>query len=310
MFLSLIHALESWIVETEALHWFQQVSDGATVTEVADLAMVSQPGVSRALARLEHEVGTPLLERVGRVLRPTQAGQLFKRHVDAAMHHLDDGVAAVQQLLDPERGTVTLAFQLSFGNWLIPHVVRTFHAEHPDVEFRLEQSRDALGSSLVAQGAVDLEITGRRPRNPAVRWDHLFMQRLELAVPPDHRLAGAPVADLAEVAGDDFILLTPAWELRHLADQLCASAGFSPRVVFEGDDLPTLGSLVAAGLGVAILPQIPGATGSRARRVALSDPAATREIGLASSAERRLLPAAALFREHLLARRGSLLTDA
>lgn len=303
----MIHALVSCVVDTEALRWFQQVTDGVTVTEVADLAMVSQPGVSRALARLEREAGAPLLERSGRVLRPTHAGQLFKRHVDAAMHHLDDGLAAIQQLLDPEAGTVTLAFQLSFGNWLIPEVVRSFHQQHPGVEFRLEQSRDALGSSLVAQGAVDLEITARRPRNPAVRWDRLFSQRLELAVPPGHRLAGAATADLAEVADDDFILLTSSWELRQLTDQLCAAAGVTPHVVFEGDDLPTLGSLVAAGLGVAILPQIPGATGSRAKRVALTDPSATREIGLASSAERRLLPAAALFRDHVLGRRETLL---
>jgi LysR family transcriptional activator of glutamate synthase operon len=298
------------VMETETLHWFQQVADGATVTEVADLAMVSQPGVSRALTRLEHAVGTPLLERSGRLLRPTRAGQVFKRHVDRAMHHLDDGLAAVHQLLDPETGTVTVAFQLSFGNWLIPRVVHDFHREHPGVEFRLEQSRDVLGSSLVAQGDVDLEITARRPRNPAVHWEHLFTQRLELAVPPDHRLAGAASVDLAEVGDEDFILLSPAWELRHQTDQLCAAAGLTPHVVFEGDDLPTLGSLVGAGLGVAILPEIPGSSGSRSvRRVPLTDPQATRDIGLAWSLERRLLPAAELFRDHVLAHR-ELLTRA
>ena len=91
-------------MDTDALRWFQQVADGVTVTEVSEVDGVSQPGVSRALARLEREVGTPLLRRSGRVLRMTQAGSAFKRHVDALLHQLDDGLAAVSQLVDPETG--------------------------------------------------------------------------------------------------------------------------------------------------------------------------------------------------------------
>ena len=91
-------------MDTDALRWFQQVADGTTVTEVSELEMVTQPGVSRALARLEADVGTPLLRKSGRTLRMTQAGATFKRHVDALLHQLDDGIAAVSQLLDPDTG--------------------------------------------------------------------------------------------------------------------------------------------------------------------------------------------------------------
>src|SRR3954447_8844550 len=82
-------------VDTTAMRWFQLVADGATVTEVAELEMVSQPGVSRALARLEEEVGAKLLVRSGRLLRLTRAGSAFKTHVDSVLHHYDDAVAAV-----------------------------------------------------------------------------------------------------------------------------------------------------------------------------------------------------------------------
>ena len=92
-------------MDTDVLRFFQQVADGATVTEVAELYQVSQPGVSRGLKRLEEEVGTPLLMRSGRLLRPTHAGSVFKRHVDAVLHALDDGLAAAEELIDPESGT-------------------------------------------------------------------------------------------------------------------------------------------------------------------------------------------------------------
>ncbi len=291
------------VVDTDALRWFQQVSDGVTVTEVADIYLVSQPGVSRALARLEQDVGTPLLQRSGRLLRPTHAGRVFKRHADALLHALDDGLAALEELLDPEAGTVTLAFQLSLGTWLVPGLISGFLTEHPKVGFRLQHSDDALGSSLVAGGRIDLEFTARRPRNPSVHWEHLLDQRLLLAVPPQHRLAGRSGAALDEVADEDFVMLHPTWELRSLSDELCAAAGFAPRVAFEGDDLPVVEGFVAAGLGVAIVPAADAGPEQDPRLVPLTDPGAFREVGVAWSRERRLLPSAELFREYVVSTR-------
>lgn len=295
-------------METDALRWFQQVVDGMTVTEVAQIHRVSQPGVSRALARLEDELGTPLLQKSGRVLRPTYAGTVFKRHVDALIHRLDDGLAAVNELVDPRTGTVAVAFQLSLGTWLVPAMIERFRTEYPDVRFRLQQSHDALGSSLVAGGRIDLEFTSRRPRNPAVRWERLLAQPLHLAVPPGHRLANNTEVALAEAADEAFVMLGRSWELRTLSDDLCAEAGFQPRVAFEVDDLPVVHGFVAAGLGVAIVPATEGepqpAGPDAARLVRLTDRNASRDVGIAWSRERRLLPSAELFRKHVLAARG------
>jgi LysR family transcriptional activator of glutamate synthase operon len=211
-------------MDAEALRWFASVADGMTVTEVAQVHGVSQPGVSRALARLEAEVGTPLLHKTGRVLRPTYAGAVFKRHVEGALHNLDDGLGAVSELVDPRTGTVSVAFQLSLGTWLVPDMIEAFREEYPRVQFRLEQSHDALGSSLVAGGRIDLEFTSRRPRNPAVRWERLFAQPLFLAVPRRHRLAGRGEVSLSDAADEDFVMLRPSWELRALSDELCRGA--------------------------------------------------------------------------------------
>lgn len=299
-------------VDTEALRWFQLVVDGMTVTEVAEVHRVSQPGVSRALARLEHEVGTPLLQRAGRLLRPTYAGSVFKGHVDAMLHRLDDGLAAVNELVDPSTGTVSVAFQLSLGTWLVPGMIERFRAEYPHVQFRLEQSHDALGSSLVAGGRIDLELTSRRPRNPAVRWERLFAQPLFLAVRRGHRLARRGEVSLAEAADEDFVMLRPSWELRTLSDELCAHAGFEPRVAFEVDDLPVVHGFVSAGLGVAIVPSTQGEPPPTGRAAAvlvrLTDAHASRDVGVAWSRERRLLPSAELFRRHVLSSRADLPT--
>jgi LysR family transcriptional regulator, transcription activator of glutamate synthase operon len=293
-------------MDTDSLRWFQQVADGTTVTEVSDLEAVTQSGVSRALARLEAQIGTPLLRRSGRTLRMTHAGAVFKPHVDALLHKLDDGIAAVSQLVDPDTGTVALAFQHSLGTWLVPALVRSFRAVHPDVRFQLTQVRDELHSAPLDGGQADLEIGTRRPHDPAVHTRQLALEPLRLAVPRDHRLAGKQSVQLADVAGEPFISLRPVSSLRKLTDDLCEQAGFRPDVVFEGDDLSTVRGFVAAGLGVAVVPAPrAGSPESAAGPVLyreILDAGAAREICLTWSAERRLLPAAELFRRHVLAR--------
>ncbi len=289
-------------MDTTSLRWFQLVADGATVTEVADLEMVSQPGVSRALARLEEQVGAKLFVRSGRLLRLTRAGSAFKTHVDSVLNHYDDAVAAVAEMVDPETGVVALGFQLSFGTWLVPRLIASFREEHPRVRFVLEHAEDDPHSEALLSARYDLEITSLRPTHDRVAWEPLFSQNLSLAVPGDHRLARRRSVRLEAVADEDFVMLQRSWALRTLTDEICAEAGFQPRVAFECDDLQVVRGFVAAGLGVAVVPPREGherPTGA-VRIIRLTDSAATRELGLAWSLERRLLPSAQLFREHTM----------
>lgn len=294
-------------MDTDALRWLQQVADGTTVTEISDLEAITQSGVSRALARLETEIGTPLLRKSGRTLRMTHAGAVFKPHLDAMLHHLDDGLAAVSQLVDPDTGTVALAFQQSLGTWLVPDLVRSFRAAHPGVGYRLTQVRDEPQAVPLDGGHADLEVCSHRPTaDTAVRTALLTREPLWLALPREHRLAGQHSIRLAQVAAEPFIGLRLASSLRTLTDELCHQAGFRPAVSFESDDLPNVRAFVAAGLGIAVVPaprvgspeSVPGAVVYRE----IPDPGAFRDICLVWSAERRLLPAAELFRQHAINR--------
>lgn len=293
-------------VDTNALRWFQQVADGLTVTEVADAEHLTQPGLSRALARLEREVGTPLLRRHGRVLRTTEAGRAFKRHVDRLLHDLDDGLAAVEQLLDPETGTVGVAFERSMGTWLVPQLVSGFRADHPQVRVLLHHGGGDTDGAPYPDGPVDVELTSRRPSDPGLRWERLLSEPLVLVVGTRHRLAGRERMALGSLDGEPFVALRGPSPFRSASDDLLAAAGLDPVVAFEADDLATVQGFVAAGLGVAVVPA--SAVDGRCEVLGLADAGATRELGLVWSGERRMLPAAALFRDHVrrTARRGHL----
>ena len=293
-------------VDTDALRWFQLVADGYTVTEVSDVFGVSQPGVSRALARLEQEVGTPLLRRSGRVLRMTHAGAAFKRHVDGLVNALDDGLAAVDELVDPEGGVVTLAFPLSLGSWLVPELIRTFREAHPRVRVVLE--RTAVGESgrvsqQLATRRADVELTAQRVSGQGIEWRRILVEPLVLAVATGHPLAGRWDVALSEVAGEPFVVRRGPSDMRTQTVELCRAAGFEPEVAYEADDLPTVRGLVAAGLGVAVVPAMGlplPTTFARTRLVPLTDDGAHREVGVAWVTGRPLLPSAESFRRFLL----------
>jgi len=184
------------------------------------------------------------------------------------------------------------------------------------VQFRLTQVRDELHGLPLDGGIADLEIGTRRfrtrpedmrPGDLPARTEPIGTEPLRLALPRAHRLAERGRIRLKDVAREPFIALKPTSALRKLADDLCRQAGFSPAIVFEGDDLTNLRGLVAAGLGVAVVPAPRAVTPEAAadgpvRYLEIADAGAMRDIYLTWSAERPLLPAAELFREHVVSR--------
>jgi LysR family transcriptional regulator, transcription activator of glutamate synthase operon len=283
-------------VQVQELRWFAAAVAEPNLSRVAEHLHVSQPALSRSLRRLEAAVGTDLFDRVGRSLEPNAHGRLLAAHVTRALAELDDGTEAVRQAADPERGEVRLAFLHTFGTWLVPELIRAYRAEHPRARFHLSQGSAGVTLEGLRTGRHDLLVTSPRPEDPAVGWRRLFVEPLRLAVPADHRLAGRRRVRLREVADDDFIILSPEHGLRALTDRLCERAGFSPRVAFEGEDAETLRGLVAAGLGVALLPGRPGAPSSPPL-LAVADAGAERAVGLAWHRRRYRSPAVTAFAE-------------
>jgi DNA-binding transcriptional LysR family regulator len=287
-------------MELDTIRAFLAVAEGQTVTEAAERAHRTQPSVSRALARLEREVGTPLFQRAGRGLILTPAGRELARHAHDTIEAYDRGVRSVQDITSPDAGFVPVAFLHTLGTWLIPELIRGFRAERPHVRFDLRQHGDAgLVEDLVG-GVVDLAVTGDRPEGPHLEGERLFLEPLRLVVPSDHRLAGRTTARLSDVAEEPFIVLKPGFSLRAVTEDLCREAGFEPHIAFEGEEVETMRGLASAGLGVALVPEPRSTVAPITPHLRVTDVRAAREIGLAWVRDRSLPPASEQFREHAL----------
>ncbi|WP_026256556.1 LysR family transcriptional regulator [Mycobacterium sp. 155] len=283
----------------DELHWFVVLAETEHVTDAAAELHISQPTLSRALARLEDEVGTPLFDRVGRRLRLNAYGEILLEHARRSLAEMRSATERIAALHDPDTGTVRLAFLHSQASWFVPDLLRRFRAEAPRVQFGLIQGAAHEIVEALAGGRVDLAITSPRPEG--YRWRGLYLERLCLAVPRGHRLAGRTRIRLADAGAEPFVALAPGFGLRQLTDELCAEAGIEPQVVFEAMEIPTMEGLVAAGFGVAVVPvPRPERAEPGAVYIPLSQTSAKRHLGLAWSADRPLPPAAERFAQFVI----------
>ncbi|MFC0437241.1 LysR family transcriptional regulator [Kutzneria buriramensis] len=286
------------VVDMDELRWFIRVAESRTVTEAAETLHLSQPALSRGLGRLERELGAPLFDRVGRVLRLNANGQALLDAARRAVSAVDGARRTIGELADPDRGTVTVAFLNTMGPLVVPTLLSDYRSRRPSVQFRLRQGGTERIEQYLLDGLVDLLLISP-PRSPDIVWRPLLTEPLVLVVPVTHRLAGRSSVRLAEVRDEPFVIFSKGFGMRPTTERLCREAGFSPRISCEGEDGATLRGLIGAGCGVGLIgpgpAPVPGVV-----ELAISEPACFRTIGLGWCD--RFLPAAAdAFRTFALA---------
>jgi LysR family transcriptional regulator, transcription activator of glutamate synthase operon len=288
-------------VNVEDLRVFLVVAANEHVTAAAGQLHLSQPAITRAIGRLEHQFGLNLFDRPGHRVRLNSFGRTLLPHAERIVAQLHAAAGELTALANPHAGPVRIGFLPSTGTWLLPDLIRSFRATEPGAEFVLRQGHSDPISELLRNGEVDLILTSPRPRlSERVGWKLLSNEPLVLAVPPDHRLAGRRRVKLSEVAAEPFVTLDATSEFRQISDRLCHQAGFTPTVAFEAGEVATVRALVAAGLAIAILPILHAAPGQPpAPAPAIAESGASRPLGVAWLAHRRLPGAAEAFRTWL-----------
>jgi DNA-binding transcriptional LysR family regulator len=212
---------------------------------------------------------------------------------------LDAARAELAELSGVRAGRVTIGAMQTVGAFDLSLLLATFHERHPGVELAIREEPSDTLAALLRADVLDLAIlsvTDRIERR-GLGLEQLTSEELVAVLPRTHRLAQRKRVPFADLAHEDFIGFREGWALRHVLEQAAQEAGFAPRVTFESNELPRIRTLVARGLGIAVLPRS-GVEGDAARDVAivqLTDPRPTRDVTLAWRADRRHAPAAAAF---------------
>ena len=290
------------------LEYFHAVARLQHVSRAARQLGISQPALSRALARLEAELSIPLFDRVGRSIRLTPYGELFQRRVGRALREIDDGRAELDELANPGHGTIGLGFLRTLGISFVPRLVREFSASFPDVHFSFIQNNDIALEELLTRGELDLILNSTPLRGTAFDWQLIADQELVLIVPLSHHLARKRRVAMRDLADEPFVCFKPGNAFRRQTEELCRAAGFLPRIKFEADDSSSIPGFVASGFGIAIVP-VECADSAQVVTLRLTRPTARRKIGIARLKDRYHSASARALHDFVLAQGRSLLTN-
>lgn len=290
-------------MELRQLYYFVKVAKKEHVTQAAEELHVAQSAVSRQIHQLEEELGVKLFLQKGRNLQLTPAGQLFLKRAEVILDDLEKAVVEIHEFMDPERGEIRLGFPHSLGMSLVPQVVAAFRKQHPKVQFRFKQGMFPSLLRDMMQGDIDLAFISPFPDDhQSVCGEVLLTEQLFAILPPSHPLAGSEEIDLALLKDETFVMFSEGYSLRPIVWEACLEAGFTPKVGFEGEETDTIRGLVAAGMGVSLLPDMAlRQTGPlQPAKVKLKSPAVTRTIGLIRRSNEKLPLVANVFRSFLI----------
>ncbi len=242
-------------MELRQLRYFESVVRHRHFTRAADELHVAQSALSRQIGRLEQELGVELLRRTTRSVQPTEAGELVAARARAVLAEADALRGDVDALRGLLRGHVNVGAMLFGGELDIPAILAAFTTHYPGIEIGLHEGTAQRMTERLRDGSLDITFAlEAQPPDDLERLE-LSREQLALATSPEHVLAGDGPLPLPELEGHPLIAFQHGSSTREVVDASFQRAGVRPRISLEANDFALVRSLVARGVGLAILPR-------------------------------------------------------
>jgi DNA-binding transcriptional LysR family regulator len=261
------------MLDSRRLRVLVEVARHGSFSAAAESLGYTQPAISRQVATLEAEVGTTLIRRVPKGAVLTDAGQLLVERAEAILARLDDVESELRALAGLDGGRLRMATFASAASSIVPLAIASFRSRHPAVELNIAMADPIDSIPRLRAGELDLvlshdpslgqpELASGQVSGPAqplagFEFISLFEDPMYVAMPAGHPLADEPRLHLARFAEQPWMLATTqTCPDSRLFLRACHEAGFEPQIAFQNDDYPAILGFVAAGVGVALIPEM------------------------------------------------------
>jgi DNA-binding transcriptional LysR family regulator len=243
-------------VELRHLRYFLAVAEELHFTRAAEKLHIAQPPLSQQIRALEVELGVELFVRTRRKVKLTEAGRVLYEEGQRALAQLEQAVRLAQGAARGESGRLAVGFNSSAAYSVLPAILRTYRQRFAEVELVLREATTDRQLTDLREGRIDVGFLYLPIGDPALRWAVLLSEPLVVAVGECHPLADKPSLAIADLAAEPLIL-NPRADGRRFYDlvtEIFEQSGFKPRVAQEAALTQTIVSLVAGGVGIALLP--------------------------------------------------------
>lgn len=269
-------------MEFRLLEYFLAVCEELHFTRAAEKLGISQPTLSQQIRLLEHRIGSPLFQRIGKRIYVTEAGDILRKHVQNVFHELEQAQAAIAELAGMQRGRLRIGCS---GNHLLSGPISAFHALYPGIELSVtelatEETKERLLDNQLDLGVVFLPLYGD---DTPLESFPLLEEQLVLVVSRQHKLAKAASIRLEELRTLPLAMLQQKFHVRQMIDRSSQEAGFELRPQLELSTLDSLLQIAALHIGAAVLPASylrQHADDSRIHVLPIVDPTPQQSVGI------------------------------
>jgi LysR family hydrogen peroxide-inducible transcriptional activator len=268
-------------MEIHQLRYFCAVAETGSFTRAAEREQVAQPSLSQQIIKLEEELGVRLFDRLGRTVRLTDLGQIFLPRARVILNELK---AAKEEVTDKQfspSGPVSVGVIPTVAPYFLPSRIGSFCRKYPQASITVFEDVTARLMDRLRAGLIDLAVMALPTRGHDLECFPLRTERLFAIFPKDHKLARKQSVLLRELRNEAFLLLRDDHCFRETAIEVCKRARILPRVIFESGQFSSILSMVGAGLGISIVPEMALERRPDCSFVLLADERAARTIGVA-----------------------------
>jgi LysR family transcriptional regulator, hydrogen peroxide-inducible genes activator len=269
-------------MEFHQLRYVCAVAEAGSFSRAAERCQVAQPSLSQQVLKLEKDLGAKLFDRLGRSVRLTESGRAFIPHARSILAQMEAARSSVAEKSVDNRGSVAVGVIPTVAPYLMPRYTAAFARKYPDAKIRIvEQTTPELIASL-RELSVDFAILALPLRHKDLEFSPICTEPLFAVLPRDHPHAADESLTLKTLRGEPFVMLRDGHCFRDLSIAACTRARITPKIAFEGAQFSSLLGMVAAGVGISLVPQMAIDRNMECRYVRLSDAHARRTIVAAS----------------------------
>ena len=287
-------------MELRHLTYFIAVAQKLNFSRAAEALHVAQPAISQQIKALEDQLGVRLFDRMGKRIALTRAGEVLLPHAYQILAAVELAANEVRELGQLTRGSASLGAPPTVSSHVLPNRLMQFRSLYPGLEVSLREAGTESLVAAVADGQLDLAIAASDGLPPVVEETPFLEEDYVLAVSGLHPLSRQRSVRLADLAAEPFILFPVGYRLREVTLAACRRAGFEPKVALDGGAMQSALEFVAAGLGVALVPELALTNVPNIRRVIIEDQRLHRRLRVVWRKGHYLSPAARALRDFLL----------
>jgi LysR family hydrogen peroxide-inducible transcriptional activator len=277
-------------MEFQQLRYVCAIAETGSFSRAAERCQVAQPSLSQQVLKLEEDLGVKLFDRLGRSVRITEAGRAFLPHARSILHQMEAARLSIAGKSQDLRGSVAVGVIPTIAPYRMPRYTAVFARKYPEAKLRIvEETTPVLVESL-RNLSIDFAILAMPLRHKDLEFLPLLTEPLFAVLPRSHPRAGARTLALKELRGESFVMLRDGHCFRDLSIAACSHARVTPRIAFESGQFSSLFGMVAAGVGVSLVPEMAIDGNADCAYVRLSDARATRTVVVATLRGRSFNP--------------------